>query len=67
MKQIIILIACLALAGCTKSFTEVEAARTKCTNIGGSLEVVGAWGNPENGVVRIQCKVGHIVYLEGKF
>lgn len=64
MKQIIILLAIFALAGCTKSHSEVQAAETKCRELGGALDLLLWSGGSVHGY---SCIIKSARYYEGDF
>ncbi len=64
MKQIILILTVLALTGCTKSYSEVQAAETKCKELGGSLNVFTYARGTVSGYA---CDIGKFRFHEGDF
>ncbi len=64
MKQIIIIISILALAGCTKSYSEVQEASAKCAKIGGELHI---FTYAKGGVRDYACVVNKLRFYNGDF
>lgn len=64
MKQIILILTVLILAGCTKSYSEVQAAETKCKELGGSLTVITYASGTVSGYA---CEIGKLRFHEGDF
>ena len=65
MKQILILITALALAGCAKSYSDVAQAQAQCSKHGGTLTVVNF--HSAGTVQGYYCTIGTSIYYEGDF